>query len=823
MKRLALALLFASAALPALAAEPNEVAPLVVTPLGGTADAALVAGPVQTARGEQIERSNALDLTAYMNRALGGVYINDIQNNPLQPDLNYRGFTASPLLGTPQGMSVYLDGMRLNQPFGDVVSWDLIPRAAIADLTLVPGSNPLFGLNTLGGAVAIRTKDGRSAPGTAIQLGYGSYKRGQVQVETGGEASNGVHWYLTANKLKEDGWRDDSPTDAAQLFGKLGWSDADTDLAVSLSLADTDLNGNGLQEQRFLERDRVSVYTKPDNTKNRSGFLNFTATHRFSDNLAFSGDAYVRKIATKTYNGDINEDSLEETVYQPSAGERTALAAAGYSGFPTAGETAANTPFPFWRCIANGLLNAEPGEKCSGLINRTATDQRDFGFQGQFILTSDVSGHANRLTVGAGYVGSRSHFTQSSQFGYLTPDRGVVGISGPGAFADGTQDSENAFDARVNLRGRTNVWSLYATDTFNVAQGLDLTVSGRFDRTSVKNRDAITPSGAGTLSGDHTFSRLNPAVSLTYNPSQAFGAYVGFNQGSRAPSAIELGCADPDNPCRLPNAMAGDPPLKQVVTRTMEAGARGKLGGHVAWNVGVYRADNHDDILFVADDQAGFGYFKNFGKTRRQGVEVGASARFGVFSLAANYNFLDATFRSEEEVGGEANSRANGPAPGFEGEIEIEKGDKIPLIPRHIFKASAQWDVTHRLQLDTDMIAVGGAYARGNENNLHQPDNLYYLGPGKTDGYVVFNVGANYRPTPNLKVFLQVNNLFDKDYETAAQLAATGFTETGAFIARPFAAPVIGGERPLRSATFYAPGAPRTFWFGVKLTFGQGI
>ena len=63
-----------------------------------------------------------------MNRRLNGVYLNEMQGNPFQPDVNFRGYTASPLLGTPEGISVYLDGVRQNQPFGDVVSWDLIPR-----------------------------------------------------------------------------------------------------------------------------------------------------------------------------------------------------------------------------------------------------------------------------------------------------------------------------------------------------------------------------------------------------------------------------------------------------------------------------------------------------------------------------------------------------------------------------------------------------------------------------------------------------------------------------------------------------------------------
>ena len=83
---------------------------------------------MQTAGSADIEASGALDLSDFLNRRFNGVFVNEMQGNPFQPDLNYRGYTASPLLGTPQGLSIYMDGVRLNQPFGDVVSWDLIPR-----------------------------------------------------------------------------------------------------------------------------------------------------------------------------------------------------------------------------------------------------------------------------------------------------------------------------------------------------------------------------------------------------------------------------------------------------------------------------------------------------------------------------------------------------------------------------------------------------------------------------------------------------------------------------------------------------------------------
>ena len=181
---------------------------------------------VQTTTAADIERRGALDLTSQLLRTLGSVSINETQGNPFQPDLNFRGFSASPLLGMPQGLSVYLDGMRMNQPFGDVVSWDLIPRAAIANVTLMPGSNPMFGLNTLGGALAVQTKDGRNNPGSSVQITGGSKQRAAAEFETGGSQPGGVNWFVTGNRFHEKGWRAASPSDVSQLFAKLGGKQA---------------------------------------------------------------------------------------------------------------------------------------------------------------------------------------------------------------------------------------------------------------------------------------------------------------------------------------------------------------------------------------------------------------------------------------------------------------------------------------------------------------------------------------------------------------------------------------------------------------------
>ena len=557
-----------------------KVQVIATTPLPGVGlSIEEIPAPVQTLNAQDLEQSGALDLADLVNRRLTSVHVSEIQGNPFQPDVSYRGYTASPLLGTPQGVSVYMDGVRLNQPFGDVVSWDLIPRLAIASTVLMPGSNPLFGLNTLGGALSIQTKDGRSHPGTMVQATYGSHRRRMVEFEHGGSKASGFNWYLAGSLFGERGWRADSPSDVRQLFGALGWQETKREIKLTVSHANTDLTGNGLQERRLLDRDFESVYTKPDTTNNRATLVSVAARGSARNNLTLSGNAYYRDIRTGAFNGDINEDSLDQSIYQPGAAERAALAASGYTGVPASGATAANTPFPFWRCIGNALLRDEPAEKCNGLLNTTATRQHNYGLSGQVSKRSS-RGSRNLLTAGGAFDRSAVGFTQSTELGYLNPDRSVTGV---GAFGDGvtggTVDGE-PYDTRVDLDGRMHTWSAYATDTVSLRDAWHVTLSARYNRTRIRNSDRLNPGGAGSLDGDHVFGRFNPAVGITYSPANSVNIYAGYSEGSRAPTSIELGCADPVQPCKLPNAMAGDPPLNQVVTRTIEGGLRSGTAGH---------------------------------------------------------------------------------------------------------------------------------------------------------------------------------------------------------------------------------------------------
>jgi outer membrane receptor protein involved in Fe transport len=804
----------------------SKVEVVATTPLAGT-DLSInqIAGPVQTATAADVESSGSLDLADFMNRRLNGVSLNEMQANPFQPDVNFRGFTASPLLGTPEGISVYLDGVRQNQPFGDVVSWDLIPKNAISEVTLVPGSDPLFGLNTLGGALSVETKNGADNPGIDGSLTYGSSNRKQAQASYGGGKAAGFHWFAAGNLFHESGWRDDSPSDVRQAFVRLGWRSAMTDIGLTFSYADNNLTGNGLQDYRLLAANYTSVYSIPDRTANRSPAINLMLRHTFNSALSFSGNGWYRHINTFGINANLNTDSFDESVYQPSSKEQATLTAAGYTGFPTSGANATNTPFPKWRCIAEALVNGDTDDRCDGLNIVSSEIQNDYGFSGQLTWKTGKFG-PNQFSVGASIDRGSVDYVQNTQYGYLNPNYTLTLVP---AFQDGTATT-NPVDSRVNLHGRTPNGSVYFTDTWTVAKTVNVTVSGRFNRDTIDNSDRINPvPGPGSLDGDYVYQRFNPSIGITWSFVPTVNAYARFSQGSRAPTSIELGCADPANPCSLPNALSSDPPLQQVVTDTWEVGLRGKpeLGfiHNLRWNAGAFRSENHNDILFVSSVQLGTGYFQNFARTRREGFDADVSGGYGPLTWGLDYTYLEATYQSDAVLDGSANNTSDSAlagAPGLDGNIYVHPGNRIPLIPKQTGKAYLDYLPMKKLGFDLDEVAVSSSYARGNENNAYQADGTYYQGPGVSPGYAITNFRAHYDLMKHLQIAVQVDNLFDHHYYTAAQLANTGLSAQGTFLARPYPEYTTGpqaGNYPLQSVTFFTPGAPRRAWLELRVRF----
>lgn len=138
-------------------------------------------------------------------------------------------------------------------------------------------------------------------------------------------------------------------------------------------------------------------------------------------------------------------------------------------------------------------------------------------------------------------------------------------------------------------------------------------------------------------------------------------------------------------------------------------------------------------------------------------------------------------------------------------------------MPRNLGKAFLEFTPDSRSLIQLTFVATGRSYARGNENNLDQPDGVYYLGEGFSPGYGVLNLGGHYRIQKHVEFFAQINNVLNHHYYTAAQLGTTPFDNNYNFIARPF--PPVDGNYPLRTSTFFAPGAPIGAWGGLRFRF----
>lgn len=753
----------------------DKIEVISTTPLKGIGlSKEIIPANIQSAKGDDMQNQNSLTIADFLSSGMLGVNVNDIQNNPYQPNVNYRGFTASPLLGTPQGLSVFVDGVRVNEPFGDVVNWDLIPMNAISGMNLIPGSNPVFGLNTLGGALSINTKSGRTDPGGAIELSGGSWGRVSGAAEFGGIAENGVDYFFAANAMHEQGWRDYSPSDVRQAFGKIGWQGEKTDMNLSLTLADNELIGNGLVQKEFLKAQSYdAINTKPDVTDTTMAFLNFNVNHYFNDETVLSANTYFRHARTKTLNGDVNDDVQENDGVAPD----------------------------FFAPDCTG--SADPEVQCGGALNRSKSSRDSYGFTTQLTFNQDLMGKKNQLVTGLGYDIGRTKFSQSSELGNLTESRGVTGV---GEFND---------EADVKLKAVSKTWSLYATDTLSFNDMYHFTLSGRYNHTKIENKDGlIAQPDPESLSEKHSYSRFNPAIGLSVTPSKAFSFYGSYNEGSRAPTAIELGCAfqdldgdgEGDTPCRLPNAMAGDPPLKKVVSKTFEVGARGQLMGDLGWSASVYRSQNTDDIQFIASNPNGQGNFQNVGKTRREGMDLGVNGQLtDTFKWNAGYSYVRATYQSPFGIANEVNSSAEDTnADGDADTIQVSKGDYLAGIPKHQFKFRGEWQALPNWTIGTNVVAFSSQYSFGNENNQHEGEGA------KVRGYTVVNLDTRYKfANSGWQLFARVNNLFDKEYYNAGMLGETFFDASGVF---------QGGDD--EASFLVSPGAPRAGWVGFRYEFG---
>jgi outer membrane receptor protein involved in Fe transport len=713
----------------------------------------------------QIQRTNSLNITDALQQSVPAVNVSEVSGNPFQPNLEFRGFVASPVSGTPQGLAVYQNGVRVNEAFGDTINWDLIPTSAIKSIAVVT-NNPAFGLNALGGAVTVQMKDGFGYHGAEIDTMGGSYGRLQSSAQWGKQIDN-FAIYGALEGLHDNGFRNFSQSDIRRFYSDVGYRSENAEFHLNLGLANSKLGAPATTPIELLQQYWGATYTTPQTSANQVAYANLTGKVEVTPSWTVETITHVRAFNQRTVDGN-------PTGTQPCGADPTLLCFNDDS-----------TP-------ANGLNGAQLANTFApdailGEIDRTSTRSTTGGFSAQATNTDEIFGHGNRFVVGASIDVSVTQFTASAELGTIGSN---YVVSGSGIFLG--QSGSPVSIGPVSLRATNQYTGLYVLDTFDVTKAFSITAGGRFNDARIALEDQI-----GTqLNGSSTYDRFNPIIGGTYKINSELTAYAGYSEANRAPTPLELGCADPNHPCIIASFLVSDPPLKQVVSHTVEAGFRGtrdmKLGT-LEWKLGGFRATNTDDILAIPDPVLqGFGYFQNVGSTRRQGIEAEAKLKSTAFQVYGSYTFIDARFLDSLQVG------SNSPFADANGNVQISPGNLIPAVPRHRIKAGFDYFVTDAFKVGADAIFVSSQYFVGDESNQAP----------KLESYTVFNVHASYQINKTFQIYGRINNLFDNRYATYGT-----FFETDAL--PNFAA----GGAPFTDARALNPAYPRTFYAGLKATF----
>jgi outer membrane receptor protein involved in Fe transport len=765
----------AQAAVPTPALGPVSPGPVVAlptidvfatTPLLGTGvDVDKVPASVNIVSAKEIQQANSPIVVKALDEQVPSVSVNEVSGNSFQPDMTFRGFDASPVSGTPQGLAVYQNGMRINEAFGDSVNWDFIPTSAVRSIDVI-SNNPAFGLNALGGAISVQMKDGFNFQGATIDVMEGSYGRLQSSLQWGKQVGNYAA-YIAIEGAQDNGYRQFSASQVRRIYGDLGYKGDSAELHLTIGGADNVFGATAAAPIELLEQNWSNVYTTPQSSRNEVGYISTSAKVDLSPTWSLQGAAYYRSFFQSTQDGNAtNAQSCDDPT----------LLCFGDSSTPANG--------------VNGqqLANPFPSTATLGEIDRTKTQTTSVGTTVQATNTDTLWGHGNHFVIGGSFDYGVTNFGANAELGVIEPN---YFTQGSGLFLGPSGDPVS--DGPVSLR-TTNIYGgLYTLDTFDVTKDFAISAGGRFNMANIRLQDQL----GGALNGDDIFNHFNPVIGATYKITSNITAYGGYSEANRAPTPLELGCADPLHPCIVASFLVSDPPLKQVVARTFEAGLRGTRDygdvGTFGWKLGAFRTTSQDDILNVpSPDLQGFGYFQNVGDTRRQGIEAAINFKNDRFSLYATYAFIDATFLNSLTLA------SNSPFADANGNIQVSPGDYIPMIPRNLVKFGGDYMLTKDLKVGADAVAVSAQYFDGDASNQFE----------KLPAYIVVNADASYQITKNFQLYARVENVLNNHYYTY-----------GAFFDVTDVPNFANGGSPFTDPRSLSPAQPRSFYAGMRATF----
>ena len=755
-------------------AAPTPAAPPPPGPAPATLDPSLierdkVPSNVQTLTAADFDHAKAPSFLDALLQSLPGVSLGDQTGNEFQRNLNYRGYLAGPVIGTPQGLAVYQNGVRINEVFGDIVNWDFIPENGIRRMTMMP-SNPAFGLNATGGALSIEMKNGFTYSGVEAELRGGSFGRRGVSVEAGDHVGN-LSGYLTADAINDSGWRNFSPSQLRRLYADFGALGERTEFHVNFTGASNNFGATAATPVQLLNQNWASTYTVPQTTQNQLAFLTASGSWNPIPTLSLQGNVYYRGYWQHHVDGNATN------------AQNAGCPDPNFLCFPDLNGTLSNLiglngqPVPAIPLLANSVL---------GEIDRTSTAADSFGGTFQLATTEKVLGHDNRFVIGASVDQGNVQFNSISELGTSNPGEFPF-VNGVGIFIN--QPSGDV--APTGLFGKTLYAGVYLSDTFDVTPRLSITVGGRYNDATITLYDTLGNNDA--LNSYNNYNRFNPMIGATYKITPEVNIYGSYAEANRAPTPLELACSDPTRPCLIDASLVADPPLKQVVSHTYEAGLRGSHANAdqrvaLTWSIGGFRAENFNDIINVASPIIGHSFFQNAGNTLRRGIEAAATLQWDRWKMYANCTWVDAIFLDPITLTSPFNPFADA-----NGQIHVVPGDHIPSIPSYRLKVGAEYRVIDAWKVGAEVIAIGSQYLVGDESNLNP----------KVPAYWVANLNMSYQVTKYVEVFGLVRNLFNRHY----YLQGT-FFDTASF-------PFLNLTDP---RTFF-PGAPLAVYAGVRGKF----
>jgi outer membrane receptor protein involved in Fe transport len=747
---------------------PHALEQIVVvgsTPLAGSdVERDRVPTATQVLSAQDVNRTGIPSLTGAILANVPSASINDVEGNVFQPDILFRGFTASPVAGTPEGLAVYVNGARFNDAFGDTVNWDLIPPSAIKTMS-IEAANPVFGLNALGGSVSVQLKNGFSDDADSVTAVGGSYGRRAGILEVSRQAG-GFAIYLAADATHDGGFRQTGATDLYRLYTDLGWRSDPAEVHLGLTAAHDRLGNPGATPIQALAANISNIFTAPNYVDNKYLAVNLNGTYKLSDATSLQTVGYFQNLRQYVPNGIT-------TQVAPCA-DGTGLLCNSDDGSVVTTFNAQPVPDFLNGGLYSGLSVQQLQDHAFGATAQ-ATDQRTLGS-----LT-------NRLVAGVSFDGAETIFSGVQEIGGFDPySREFLG---PGV----VQDQPDLGVNPVRVRNISRFYGAFASDVLALSPNLDATVSGRFNDAQINLTDEL----GGPVSGLHAYKRFNPSAGLTYRLVPGVQIYGSYSETNRAPTPQELSCASAAAPCSLLNFFVGDPDLHQVVARSYEVGVRGKQEptsrSRFSWNVDFYRTQNTDDIIYESTVyNPNLAFYTNAGKTRRQGVE--ANLRFDLEQLHAKvgYAYTDATFRTPLDL-----NSGNNPAADANGQIHVSPGDRIPGVARHRANIVVDYVLTTQWSVGVEGIVQSNVYRFGDESNATAP----------VGGYAVVDLNAAYRPINNLTIFVVVNNALNKRYDTYGTFGPIGDV--------PWPN-IPGGVTDPRTAS---PGTPIVAYGGVRLSF----